>query len=104
MRITSVAAFSHSQGHERLSGLLKTLSALPFRADLDGLSAIGRFVPIPDILPGSTVKRHVAPLTSGSRHCAAAALMKPSTCQSRQEACCAADKRHQVVSGLVYRG
>jgi hypothetical protein len=35
-------------GHERLSGALTTTSAFPFRADPDGSSAKGRFVPIPD--------------------------------------------------------
>jgi hypothetical protein len=33
-------------GHERLSGPLKASSALPFRADLDGSPARGRYVPI----------------------------------------------------------
>jgi len=32
-------------GQEQLSGPLKTSSALPFKADLDVSSAIGRFVP-----------------------------------------------------------
>src|SRR5262249_45857984 len=36
-------------GHERLSGPLKASSALPFRADLDGASAIGRLVPAADL-------------------------------------------------------
>jgi hypothetical protein len=35
-------------GHERLSGPLKASSALPFRADLEASSALGRFVPLPD--------------------------------------------------------
>jgi len=38
-----------AQGHERLSDPLQTSSALPFRADLDGSSAIGRFVPNSDV-------------------------------------------------------
>jgi hypothetical protein len=36
-------------GHERLSGPLKTSSALLFRADLDGSSVKRRFVPEADI-------------------------------------------------------
>ncbi len=36
-------------GHERLSGPLKTTSALPFRADLGSSLALGRCVPHPDI-------------------------------------------------------
>jgi hypothetical protein len=32
-------------GHERMSGPLKTLSALPFKAGLEDRPAIGRFVP-----------------------------------------------------------
>jgi hypothetical protein len=32
-------------GRERLSGPLKTSSALPFKADLEDQPAIGRFVP-----------------------------------------------------------
>jgi len=36
------------KGYERLSLPLQTSSALPFRADLDGSSAIGRYVPCVD--------------------------------------------------------
>jgi hypothetical protein len=42
-------AWPLQSGQERLSGPPKTTSALPFRADLYGSSAIGRFVPKTDI-------------------------------------------------------
>src|SRR5262249_32494179 len=40
-------------GDERVSGPLKASSALPFKAELDGASAIGRFVAGPDWCTGA---------------------------------------------------